>query len=286
MILIDWINKKINKKKRNFLLRKLEKKNKKSKFNTLEGKNELANFQMENPNSIPIIIINFNQLFYLKKLLSFLEERKIKNIIIIDNASTYKPLLDYYESIKNDIKIHLLDENLGHLVLWKERMLYEKYCKGFYIVTDADIMPNDVLGTNFINNLISALLKYNDKSKVGLALDINDIPDYYPLKNKVINWEKKFWEVELEPNVYDADIDTTFALYWPEFDRLSQYLYSSFFDGIRLAGSYTSKHGGWYLNPSNLTEEQKYYFRTANSSNSWKINEEGDLVGDFINDYV
>ncbi|OWP74879.1 glycosyltransferase family protein, partial [Flavobacterium oreochromis] len=234
----------------------------------------------------PIIIINFNQLFYLKKLVSFLKQRNFKNIVIIDNCSTYQPLLDYYDLVKKEVVIHLLSENLGHLALWKKRDLYNQYCNGFYVVTDADIVPNDVLGSNFIGDLINLLFKYSDKNKIGLALNINDIPDYYPLKSKVINWERKFWESEIEQNVFSADIDTTFALYWPKFDRLSQYLYPSFFNGIRVAGDFTCKHGGWYLNPKKLTEEQKYYFATANLSNSWKLNEQGDLIGDFINDYL
>lgn len=48
--------------------------------------------QMQDHKSIPVIIINFNQLFYLKQLVDFLIRREFKNIIIIDNASTYQPL--------------------------------------------------------------------------------------------------------------------------------------------------------------------------------------------------
>lgn len=46
---------------------------------------------------IPIIINNFNRVTTLSKLITTLEVRGYKNIYIIDNASTYKPLLKYYE---------------------------------------------------------------------------------------------------------------------------------------------------------------------------------------------
>ena len=46
---------------------------------------------------IPIVINNFNRLGYLKRLIASLESRGYKNIHIIDNNSTYPPLLEYYE---------------------------------------------------------------------------------------------------------------------------------------------------------------------------------------------
>ena len=46
--------------------------------------------------NIPIIINNRNRLTYMKMLISSLEKRGYNNIYIIDNDSTYPPLLDYY----------------------------------------------------------------------------------------------------------------------------------------------------------------------------------------------
>ena len=59
--------------------------------------NATVKAQNKDYKSIPIIIISFNQLEYLKKLITFLKERHFKNIVIIDNMSIYKPLLDYYK---------------------------------------------------------------------------------------------------------------------------------------------------------------------------------------------
>lgn len=283
--MIDWLKTKILKKKKKFLFFYIDLTQYFNKLMALKHPNKLIKSQLKDTSTIPIIIINFNQLFYLKQLISFLEQKKAKNIIIIDNNSSYPPLLDYYKEINNRVTIHRLNENLGHLVLWKKRELFKKYTKGFFVLTDADIVPNSNLKEDYLNGLLKMLLKHKTKSKVGLALKIDDIPNTFILKENVINWETKFWISEIEKNVFDAEIDTTFALYWPKTDRLINYLYPSFFNALRVGGEYIATHGGWYIDHNNLTEEQKFYFKTANNSNSWKIDNEGNLDGDFKNDY-
>lgn len=283
--MIDWLKTKILKKKKKFLFFYIDLTQYFNKLIALKYPNKLIKSQLKDTSTIPIIIINFNQLFYLKQLISFLEQKKTKNIIIIDNNSSYPPLLDYYNEINNRVTIHRLNENLGHLVLWKKRELFKKYTKGFFVLTDADIVPNSNLKEDYLNGLLKMLLKHKTKSKVGLALKIDDIPNTFILKENVINWETKFWISEIEKNVFDAEIDTTFALYWPKTDRLINYLYPSFFNALRIGGEYIATHGGWYIDHNNLTEEQKFYFKTANNSNSWKIDNEGNLDGDFKNDY-
>jgi hypothetical protein len=283
--MIDWLKTKILKKKKKFLFFYIDLTQYFNKLIALKYPNKLIKSQLKDTSTIPIIIINFNQLFYLKQLISFLEQKKTKNIIIIDNNSSYPPLLDYYNEINNRVTIHRLNENLGHLVLWKKRELFKKYTKGFFVLTDADIVPNSNLKEDYLNGLLKMLLKHKTKSKVGLALKIDDIPNAFILKENVINWETKFWISEIEKNVFDAEIDTTFALYWPKTDRLINYLYPSFFNALRIGGEYIATHGGWYIDHNNLTEEQKFYFKTANNSNSWKIDNEGNLDGDFKNDY-
>jgi hypothetical protein len=39
---------------------------------------------------------------------------------------------------------------------------------------------------------------------------------------------------------------------------------------VRTAQDYTARHMPWYLDPTNLDEENWNYFATANSSNSWR----------------
>ncbi len=237
--------------------------------------NKTVKEQRENPLQIPIIIINFNQLAFLKELISFLQSRNFSNIIIIDNKSDYLPLKEYYKSIENEVTIEYMEENFGHLVFFKNKILQKKYGKGYYVITDPDIVPNEKLPENFMQEMIFTLDKnFNKITKVGFALDIETIPDYFPLKDKVLRWENNFWQRKFEKNKFFAEIDTTFALYKPFYPNLFNNL--DYFDGIRIAGDFTSKHGGWYIDPKKYSEENLHYIKSVNQSSSWKLNEEGN----------
>ena len=50
--------------------------------------------------NIPIIVNNYNRLSMPLQLLAFLEKCGFKNIIILDNNSSYPPLLAYYQNSK------------------------------------------------------------------------------------------------------------------------------------------------------------------------------------------
>lgn len=238
--------------------------------------------QRKNTLNIPIIIINFNQLENLKHLIDFLLKRKFSNIVIVDNNSDYAPLIEYYETIKGKVKVERMDNNYGHMVFFKNPALLKKYAKGYYVVTDADILPNPNLPENFMDVLLQKLDKYYYHIlKVGFALDIDTIPNHYPLKDKVINWENIFWTEELEDNIYKADIDTTFALYKPNYPKKFYVKNTEFHRAIRIAGDFTCKHMGWYLNPRELSEEQQHYLKTSSTSASWKFDNEGNLNSSF-----
>lgn len=240
--------------------------------------NSFVRKQRKNPNSIPVIVINFNQLGNLKKLIDFLLERKIEDIVIVDNKSNYPPLLEYYKTIQPEVKVEIMDKNYGHMVFFENERLQKKYGQGYYFVTDADILPNPDLPNDFIKTMINKMDKYNKKIvKVGFALDIDTIPDYYPLKEKVINWEKQYWTNELEKNIFFAAVDTTFALYKPGYPTKFKVKPHQFYHAIRIAGNFTCKHMGWYLNAKALTEEQVHYMKTSSTSNSWKFDNEGNL---------
>lgn len=243
---------------------------------------KLVRTQRKDPLTIPIIIINFNQLATLQELVSFFLARKLKNIVIIDNNSSYPPLLDYYESIKGAVKVESMPDNQGHMVFFENKRLQEKYGRGYYVITDPDILPNPRLPFDFMEIMLKTMDKYHFRiQKVGFALEIDTIPDYFPLKEKVLNWEHQYWTTELEKDVFYADIDTTFALYKPKYPSKFNTKLTKFYDGIRLAGNFTCKHMGWYLNPKDLSEEQRFYMRTSSESASWKIDENGNLDSQF-----
>jgi hypothetical protein len=240
--------------------------------------------QIKNPFAIPIIIINFNQLYYLQRLVEDLLLRGFENIVVIDNKSTYPPLLSYYEKISEKVIIEYMDNNYGHNVFFENAFLQTKYGKGYYVITDADIELNTKLPNDFMSFLINLLNKeHNTYTKVGFALDVEKIPDSYALKEKVIHWEKNYWEKKINYNLYIAKIDTTFALYKPGYPTF--FVNKPFYSAIRVAGNFTAIHGGWMVDSDNLTDEQKYYYEHASISNSWKDKEE-NLLGNFRKAYL
>jgi len=238
--------------------------------------NKTVRAQKRDTSLIPIIIINYNRLKYLEELVYFLISREHKNIIIIDNKSSYPPLLEYYKTIQNRVTIEYMDQNYGHMVFWINDNLYRKYSKGYYIITDSDIIPNSFLPLDYIRTMRKFLDKNKDIVKVGFALRIDDIPDSYKQKQNVIEWEKQFWQKTIEKDIYKAKIDTTFAIYPP---RYKFYNRNFFYQALRLGDVFTAKHGGWYIDNENLSEEDKFYFYRATTSSSWRLDENGNFSG-------
>lgn len=241
--------------------------------------NSLIKTQRKNPFSIPIIIINFNQLFYLRQLIDFLLKRGFENIVIIDNKSTYPPLLAYYKQIEDQVNVEFMKENAGHMVFFENKDLQKKYGKGYFVLTDADIVPNENLPVDFMSVMLNYLERYfRAINKVGFALRIDDIPDYFPFKEKVLEWEEKYWKNKISDNLFKADIDTTFALYKPNYPTCFNNV--NFYRGLRISDSFNSSHGGWYKNFDKLSDEDKFYQLTASTSSSWNVNERGEVVGE------
>lgn len=212
----------------------------------------------------PIIINNFNRLTYLKELIEWLEKANMKNIFIVDNNSTYPPLLEFYK--KSKYIIFRLNRNIGHEALWKTH-LNLLFCKNYYIYTDPDVLPIEECPDNFILYFYEILDKYKEIDKVGFSIKTDDIPDFYEHKKKVLEWEKQFWEKEIEKNIYIADIDTTFALYRPNVR------FQAWKTTLRTGYPYMIRHQPWYIDKNNLSKEEMYYQATASNSSSWIISQ-------------
>lgn len=233
------------------------------------------NFDFHN---IPIIICNFNRLECLKILIARLEELNYKNIHIIDNNSSYPPLLRYYENCP--YTVYRLKKNLGHLSLWKSN-IYKKFKNRYFVYTDSDVVPGPECPEDFIKRFYEIMHKYK-AVKVGAALKIDDIPDCFKDKEQVTKWEKQFWENEIEKDVYVAQVDTTFGLYWPNLKWGTDTI------GLRLrvGGDMTARHLPWYADSEHPSEEDIYYANTCNSSASWANGTTftGDAYKDLLED--
>lgn len=217
---------------------------------------------IKNYHDVPIYINNFNHLSYLKDLINSLEKRGYTNIHIIDNNSTYPPLLEFYKNCPYDVI--RLKENVGYLSIW-ETGLYKHIWDSYYVYTDSDIVLGEDCPEDFMKYFIEILDKYKFCHKIGFALSISDLPECFEKKDEVIKHESQFWQKEIEPGLYDAQIDTTFALYRPFCKGPA----SSYKFVIRVGGKYSCKHQPWYVDVNNPTQEETYYLASIKTSTHW-----------------
>ena len=204
---------------------------------------------MDTMSTIKIVINNRNRLSTTKTMvehLLFLNPNE--QIIIIDNGSTYPPLLKWYESIKNKVDIRL-NKNEGHLALWATQL--DKELGEYFIYTDSDIELNTLMPSNFKEVMLGMLNKHN-VIKCALAIRVDDIPEHYKYKNQVIRNEGRWWLNEVEKDVFTADTDTTFFL--------MKNIGDNTFKSVRLASKdLICRHIPFYCDLENLNEEEKYY---------------------------
>ncbi len=209
---------------------------------------------------IPIIINNKNHLTYLKRLISSLEKRGYKNIHIIDNASTYPPLIEFYNHTKYNV--FRLPNNVGFCALW-DTYVFDQFKDQYYVYTDSDLEIIEECPDDFMVVMHYLLNRYS-LGKIGFSLLADDLPDYYENKNEVQSWEKRFQENVVERLALLADVDTTFALYKP-----NSFGYAGMLPAFRTRFPYSARHLPWYENTQSLTPEQLYYYKNAKTSSHW-----------------
>jgi hypothetical protein len=211
----------------------------------------------------PVYVNTFNRLETTRKLCEQIAALENAVPIIVDNASTWEPLLDWYRDCP--FEVIRLTENYGHHAPWQVGATARPN-DGFYCVTDCDL---DVEG---VPADLMAILQHPFTSwsrppvKSGTALRIDDLP---PWQIVVREWESRFWKQRIDALRYWAPIDTTMAMYRANTPiRIATQVAG--IRSVRTAGPYTARHMPWYLDPTNLDAENANYFATANSSNSWR----------------
>ena len=220
---------------------------------------------------IPIYIISYNRLTMLRQLIKKLELMGYgPNIKILDNKSTYEPLINYYNTI--NYPVYKFEQNYGFTILrhiWNNIDLRKKFELDTtdYIYTDCDVCPDDTCPNDFIDYFSSILLKYQNIEKVGFGLKISDLPDENHLKQNIIDVEKQYWINKIDNSeLYLAPIDTTFAM-------RRKNTYPGWTDkSLRTGYPYIAKHLPWYLNTNELSDEYKQYINTSNSNSTcWTV---------------
>jgi glycosyltransferase involved in cell wall biosynthesis len=216
---------------------------------------------------IPVIINNFNRVVTLKKLIESLEKRGYFNIYIIDNKSTYPPLLEYYKTCR--YKVFMLDRNIGTLALWKSGII-RQFESNFFVYTDSDVVPVDECPDDFMKFFLEVLKRHKLARKVGFSLKIDDIPDTNLIKEYIHSTQEPFYHYYNEAeNLYRAPIGATFALYRPR----GKYNHANFHIEIYRTGfPYQALHLPWYEDTGNLSAEEKYYLDSIGDRTDYSKN--------------
>ncbi len=196
----------------------------------------------------------YNRLTIPKKLAENLADTGCEPILL-DNSSSYPPLLEWYKSCP--FKVHTFNQRYGERVFW-DSGLFKEYDDEYYIVTDHDLDISNV-PLDYTEVLIKGL-ENKDITKCGLSLDIDDLPDT-PYGKDVIGCELKYWGDKDFLGNYIAGVDTTFAMYDRKRQTLGWDHGDKFYYGSRLPKPYTAKHMPWYLTEESFAsnEEEKYY---------------------------
>lgn len=232
---------------------------------TVRGRDLLGSLAPMNSAATPIFINCRDRLTTLKALINWLEDAGHERIVMVDNDSTYGPLLAYFEETPHQVV--RLGRNLGPEAIWMADLPGAIGEQGRYVVTDSDIVPDSHAPNDAVERFDELLSRYPDVDKVGFGLRIDDLPDTYQFRDDVVDWEAQFWEEEVEPGVYRADLDTTFALYRPS-------VRSRTFPALRTGFPYVARHMPWYADSGKPSEEEEYYRRHADAAmTNWNADE-------------
>ena len=206
----------------------------------------------------PCFVNNFNRLdIGFRDLLTWLKRAGMTDITVIDNGSTYCPLLDFYElSEMFNVKL-IRAPNLGHEAIWKLGLHNTPNGERF-VYTDADCVPDPDCPLDLVRKMHEVADRYAP-AKVGPAIRIDDIPSHFAQRDHMRFCESDYWARRYpEGDCWNAALDTTFALYdsgwgrWPQAE-------TGGVQHVRLDFPYVVRHIPWYLPSDNLPAEEKFY---------------------------
>lgn len=210
---------------------------------------------------IPVIINNRNLLTWPKAMVERIKEYDdVGEIIIVDNESTYPPLLEWYAT--NPCRIERLDKNVGIAAPWICGLVGQ-FKDSPYVVTDPDLglekTPKDTLV--YLKDRLNSL----ELNKVGLGLDWQMVESKSPYYQRLHLYEKDRWNKSTVQDgvAMDVQIDTTFALYKSDW---------YFIGGGSTTFPYVARHYPWELSieEARNNEEFMYYMNNATSASSYK----------------
>jgi hypothetical protein len=222
---------------------------------------------MSTTTQIPLVIINFNQLTYLRNLVTWWRwYAPDAEIFVLDNASSYPPLLEYYEQ-EPGLDVRRFPENKApeNLRTFLDEVVHPRF--SHYVVSDADVCPHPATPMDFLEVLRHAVdeLGYHH---AGLGLIIDDLPPWsidreLTLRNEGAARDKpvKVRYDGREIVGHKAPIDTTFCLF--KTANGGWYAPMKPKDWTNSLRVFEAFHLPWYLDAGQINAEMDNYFRTA-----------------------
>lgn len=198
--------------------------------------------------AIPILVNVRDRVTPLRALVDWLERAGQERIVLLDNASTWPPLLEYLEQSPHEVV--RLDRNWGNQSIWKANLLPRNE---WFVFTDPDVVPTEDCPLDAVAHLRELLESHHAYIKAGLGLYLDDVPETMPH----LAWERSLVasNMEIAPGAFGGNImvDTTFALHRPA----AWYTLR----GIRCGYPYQARHTSWYVREP--SEEDRYYLAHA-----------------------
>jgi hypothetical protein len=229
----------------------------------------LSASEMAQRASLPVFVNSFEQMSYLRDTLRWFACNGFRDVTVIEQGSTYGPLIDWYASsdFSGMARLWWLGKNVG------PRRAVRKAASRLgagrpFIFTDPDLDLPDPPDPEFLTRMF-ALGAAHGVAKVGLALDLSD-PDKINLchpigrGHTIASYFSRFYEHPLEPHVWRANTDTTFFLHvpqphLPDFGILQS---QPRIPGLRIGGAgFVAGHRPWYFDNGMSTEEEAHYRR-------------------------
>lgn len=185
----------------------------------------------------------------------------VGEIFIVDNGSTYEPLLEWYDTFPCEIvRCH----NIGHTAPWASGLV-SKLNAEFYVVTDSDLNIDSTPKDSLLY-LKEKMLSLN-LNKIGFGLEWQTVTESSPYYDYLQINERQRWESSqiVQDIAVNVPIDTTFSL-----SNVQNY----FIGGGSTFSPYTAQHKPWFINTDKLTDaevqEYKYYTDHAEKSSTYK----------------
>lgn len=211
--------------------------------------------------NIPLIIPNFNLLTYTRNLVNWYSwYYPNASIYIIDNGSTYEPLLYWY---KEQTDAAIIETGKNEFIPNLKGFI-NRLSSPYYAISDPDIMPHPSTPPNFMEVFVHAIERQGFHH-AGFGLLHEEIPEFNPKKGWIAGDEHGLYSTPVEVmghTGYKAPIDTTFAVYSRDNGGWSAPMQAAHWsNSIRLFKAY---HLMWHLHPEHINEEMDNYLKTAN----------------------